>query len=81
MCPNDFKYWTKNDLEQKKISTRKDILTKEKHTTKSNILNDDAKYRSTPRPYILKSISKTNKPRKINSAISKTKSRSRLSFN
>jgi light-regulated signal transduction histidine kinase (bacteriophytochrome) len=42
-----------------------------KHTTKSNILNEDAKYWLTPRPYILKSISKTNKPRKTNSAISR----------
>ena len=40
-------------------------------TTKSKILNDEAKYWFTPRPYILKSISKTNKPRKTNSAMSK----------
>ena len=43
---------------------------KKERTTQSNMLNDDEKYRSIPRPYILKSISKTNKPRKTNSAIS-----------
>lgn len=40
------------------------------HTTKSKILNDDWKYWLIPNPYIFNNISKTNKPRKTNSAMS-----------
>ena len=78
MCPDHFKYGSNDHLLEKKTYTKpieQTGIVLGALTTKSNILNEEAKYWFTPRPYILKSISKTNKPRKTNSAISRGRRR------